>query len=115
MEIFHAARSNSTFTCTIILLSISIGALRHIIINLFGNAQKCTDSGSIWVSLTAEDVTNSIPKGEKLKSHASSAVILTIQDSGRGMSVDFLNKSLYTPFTQEDTFASGIGLGLSIV
>lgn len=115
MEIFHAARSRSTFAYPVISLTVSIGALRHIIINLFGNAQKYTDSGSIWVSLTAEDLTDSISKDETLKCHASSAVILTIQDSGRGMSADFLNKSLYTPFTQEDTFSHGIGLGLSIV
>lgn len=38
-----------------------------------------------------------------------------MSDSGRGISREFLKTKLFTPFSQEDTLASGTGLGMSIV
>lgn len=42
-------------------------------------------------------------------------VSLTIEDSGKGMSQDYLTHHLFKPFYQEDTLSPGTGLGLSIV
>jgi hypothetical protein len=42
-------------------------------------------------------------------------VTLTIEDSGKGMSQDYLTHHLFKPFYQEDTLSPGTGLGLSIV
>ena len=42
-------------------------------------------------------------------------VILTIEDSGKGMSQDYLTHHLFKPFYQEDSLSPGTGLGLSIV
>jgi hypothetical protein len=42
-------------------------------------------------------------------------VILTVSDSGKGISQDYLRHRLFTPFAQEDSFAPGTGLGLSLV
>ena len=42
-------------------------------------------------------------------------VTLTIEDSGRGMSQDYLTHHLFKPFYQEDILSPGTGLGLSIV
>jgi signal transduction histidine kinase len=81
--------------------------------NLFGNAQKYTSSGFILVQLRTKEV-------EK-RSGASNGVarqrmlVLNIIDSGRGMSSEYMERKLYTPFAQEDSFATGVGLGLSIV
>lgn len=38
-----------------------------------------------------------------------------MSDSGRGIGREFLKTKLFTPFSQEDTLASGTGLGMSIV
>ena len=40
---------------------------------------------------------------------------LTVRDTGQGISPDFIQTKLYTPFVQEDARAAGTGLGLSIV
>ncbi|RYP32978.1 hypothetical protein DL766_003702 [Monosporascus sp. MC13-8B] len=80
------------------------GALRRIVMNLLGNALKYTDSGYIVVSLLHESST----------SH-SVMFKLCIEDSGRGMSVEYQHTRLFAPFSQEDPFSNGTGLGLSIV
>lgn len=85
------------------------GALRRIIMNIFGNAQKYTSSGFILVQLRIKD-------DEDDERFVKRKVLsINIVDSGRGMSTEFMERKLYTPFAQEDTFATGVGLGLSIV
>lgn len=93
------------------------GAFRRIVMNLFGNAIKYTKQGFIRVHLTAKDIkdmplqrtsTNQDPP-------ASSVVILTISDSGQGISPDYLRTKLFTPFAQESPLNPGTGLGLSLV
>ena len=91
------------------------GALRRIIMNIFGNAQKYTDNGYIQISIRIEDLVRARAKGVQGMSSGKSAVSLLIKDSGRGISNDYLKHRLYTPFAQDDTFAPGVGLGLSIV
>ncbi|KAH9231831.1 hypothetical protein K456DRAFT_1751085 [Colletotrichum gloeosporioides 23] len=84
------------------------GALRRIIMNLFGNALKYTSSGFIKVQLRQEEVVHK-------SSRSASMVVLTVTDSGKGISEDFLRNKLFTPFSQEDALAPGTGLGLSLV
>jgi signal transduction histidine kinase/CheY-like chemotaxis protein len=85
------------------------GAWRRIVMNLFGNALKYTDTGAIRVSLRAG----------RLQSHSTGPQItmveLRVTDTGRGISQDYLKNRLYTPFAQEDSLSVGTGLGLSIV
>jgi CheY-like chemotaxis protein len=91
------------------------GAMRRIAVNLIGNALKYTKSGSVIVTLSASKViqdplrlSNDITTGRTLT--------FTIQDTGRGMSKEFMDNQLFLPFTQEDTTSShGVGLGMSIV
>lgn len=83
------------------------GALRRILTNILGNVLKYTDRGFVRVSLQVEEVEHE---------PARKLVQITVTDSGRGMSNDFLQTHLFLPFTQEDTVASeGVGLGMSIV
>ena len=86
------------------------GALRRIIMNLFGNSLKYTDRGVIVVSLTLTDAdgNSSVQSDEKL-------LEIIIKDTGKGISSEYLRSHLFTPFSQEDTLATGVGLGLSIV
>jgi CheY-like chemotaxis protein len=42
-------------------------------------------------------------------------VKLIVSDCGYGMSEDFVRHNIYLPFAQQDSVASGIGLGLSLV
>jgi signal transduction histidine kinase len=89
------------------------GALRRIIMNIFGNAMKYTENGHIKVRLETVQATE---KATGTRSNTSGElVVLTVSDTGKGISEDFLRARLYTPFAQEDTLAVGTGLGLSIV
>lgn len=88
---------------------VNVGAFRRIVMNLFGNALKHTRRGTITVSLTQELIrTRSRKKKERV-------VRLTVQDTGKGISADFLKHGLFRPFSQEDSLSPGAGLGLSLV
>jgi CheY-like chemotaxis protein len=87
------------------------GALRRIIMNLFGNAMKYTDAGRVTVQLEA----SSHSEGRSRRQGLEDLVTLTVTDTGKGISEEFLRGKLYTPFAQEDSLAVGTGLGLSIV
>ncbi|KAL4781804.1 hypothetical protein BJX76DRAFT_369575 [Aspergillus varians] len=86
------------------------GALRRIIMNIFGNAMKYTECGRVCIRLEAAE----FPDGRRSQP-AEDLVTLTVSDTGKGISEEFLRGRLYTPFAQEDTLAVGTGLGLSIV
>jgi signal transduction histidine kinase len=88
---------------------IDAGAWRRILMNLFSNAMKYTSTGFVKISLELEDDVSSRSKKPR------SNLTLRVHDSGKGISQEFLNHQLYKPFTQEDSLASGAGLGLSIV
>jgi len=81
------------------------GALRRIVMNLFGNALKYTSAGYIMVTLTVKQTTES----------ARTDALIRVIDSGKGMSAEFQRDRLFVPFMQEDQFQPGTGLGLSIV
>ena len=85
------------------------GAFRRIIMNLVGNALKFTESGSIMVSLRQDD-----PQQNHGGSHRT-MVRLTVSDTGKGISENYLRNDIFTPFSQEDSFVPGTGLGLSLV
>lgn len=89
------------------------GALRRIVMNIFGNAMKYTDSGHVTVRL--ETLKSSPSSKVKLRQESDELVAITVTDTGKGISEDFLRARLYMPFSQEDTLAVGTGLGLAIV
>lgn len=84
-----------------------IGSWRRVVMNIFGNAIKYTDSGHIQVSLRTSE-------GSKAAG-VPTTVTLSITDSGKGMSPHFLANKAFEPFSQESSFSAGTGLGLSIV
>lgn len=83
-----------------------VGAWKRIVMNLFGNAVKYTQSGHIHVSLKT---------GSATEEEGATAVTLSIKDSGAGMSPSFLANRAFQPFSQENPHSTGVGLGLSIV
>lgn len=91
------------------------GALRRVAVTLIGNALKHTKNGSMIVTLS---VSKKIldPRRVSNDLHTGCTVTFHIQDTGRGMSKDFMGIQLFLPFTQEDsTSTHGVGLGMSIV
>ncbi|PTD01216.1 hypothetical protein FCULG_00012759 [Fusarium culmorum] len=82
------------------------GAIRRIVMNIFGNSLKNTSQGTITVSLTQSE---SLIVGSQERT-----VTLVIEDSGRGISEEFLKNGIFKPFSQ-DELSTGIGLGLSFV
>lgn len=93
--------------------------LRRIMTNILGNALKYTSAGFVKVSLAVRhmDEKASGPDhlgGISLKN--AKLLEISVTDSGKGMSEEFLQRRLFSPFTQEDAVASeGVGLGMSIV
>ncbi|KAF2108362.1 hypothetical protein BDV96DRAFT_504582 [Lophiotrema nucula] len=84
-----------------------VGSWRRIVMNIFGNAVKYTESGFIHISL------RTAPRSKH--GTTSTPVTLTITDTGHGISQDFLANKMYQPYSQENPHATGTGLGLSIV
>ncbi|KAJ5294044.1 hypothetical protein N7508_008865 [Penicillium antarcticum] len=88
------------------------GALRRIIMNVFSNAVKYTDSGRVSLHLEAKEASENWSQEQGAK---EDMITLTVTDTGRGMSAEFLRGRLFIPFAQENSLAVGTGLGLSIV
>jgi signal transduction histidine kinase len=93
------------------------GALRRLIMNLLGNALKYTSHGYVRIKLDATDMDDLPGSGSQGSVDAipRSLVTLTVTDTGKGISADFLRSKLFMPFAQENSLSSGTGLGLSIV
>ncbi|KAG9738845.1 hypothetical protein KCU73_g9628, partial [Aureobasidium melanogenum] len=87
-------------------MMVCAGAWKRLVMNLFANALKYTEQGFVEVSLK---VVNDSKVPTKRLAH------LVVSDTGIGMSPEFLERSLYQPFVQENPIADGTGLGLSIV
>lgn len=81
------------------------GSFRRIVMNLVGNSLKYTKVGFVHVQL-APQIMEQSPIEE---------MVLTITDSGQGISPEYLKNKLFTPFAQESNQTPGIGLGLSLV
>ncbi|CZR54524.1 uncharacterized protein PAC_04408 [Phialocephala subalpina] len=88
---------------------IDAGAWRRVLMNLFSNAMKYTKAGFVKIEMEMEEDVAS----HKAKSRQN--LVLRVKDSGKGIGQEFLKHQLYKPFTQEDSLATGAGLGLSIV
>lgn len=84
--------------------TLASGGWRRICMNLVNNALKYTDSGYVRISMH-----------QKRRTRQHFEAILTITDSGKGMSQAFVNEDLFRDFTQEDTNADGVGLGMNVV
>ena len=80
--------------------------LRRVLQNLVGNAQKFTKRGYILV--TVREAPHS-PGSKKVP------IELSVIDTGKGMSKNFLDSQVFQPFSQEDPLQAGTGLGLAIV
>ncbi|EME44857.1 hypothetical protein DOTSEDRAFT_70797 [Dothistroma septosporum NZE10] len=90
-------------------VEIQPGGWTRIIMNLLTNALKYTTKGQIRVTLQAEDFEED-DDGTKMR-----RVRLSVEDTGKGMSEDFVRHGAWLPFKQEDPHSKGTGLGLSIV
>ncbi|KAJ5495899.1 hypothetical protein N7539_001015 [Penicillium diatomitis] len=80
------------------------------------NALKYTSSGHVRLLLESEErAETSSRMFTRRDGNKQRNVVITVSDTGKGISEDFLRNRLYTPFAQEDNLAVGSGLGLSIV
>jgi signal transduction histidine kinase len=76
---------------------------QRIVGHLLSNALRATTQG--YVAVTVEDVTqvNTLPAGYD-SPMTTSIVTITIEDTGCGMSPEFVDRMLATPFTKADEF-----------
>jgi signal transduction histidine kinase len=81
-------------------LPVDAGVWNRFVMNIFGNALKYTKAGRIEVSLRM------LQKADA--AGLSNYVCLRVEDTGRGMSADYLKYRLFTPFAQEDSYAPGM-------
>ncbi len=88
-----------------------VGAFRRVVMNLFGNSLKYTQSGYIKVKL--EEIGRST---SDLQEHENCSIIqLTVEDTGCGISPQFMKSKLFVPFSQDCSLNPGTGLGLSLI
>ncbi|KFY88457.1 hypothetical protein V500_06345 [Pseudogymnoascus sp. VKM F-4518 (FW-2643)] len=88
------------------------GALRRIIMNTVSNAMKFTNTGFVLIQLRVKQADGR--QSDPTSKMGQKILALNVIDSGRGMSKQYMERKLYTPFAQEDPFIPGVGLGLSI-
>lgn len=83
--------------------------LQRILSNVLSNSIKYNREGG---SVTIEVHDEAIPANKQRFNY-----IITIQDTGVGMSQEFIDKKLFVPFAREDnaTNITGTGLGMAIV
>lgn len=91
------------------------GALRRIIMNVFGNALKYTQGGFVSVKVEIQRKCAGMDSMSSSDNSGSEIVVLTVSDTGKGISNEYLRTNIFTPFSQEDTLSPGTGLGLSLV
>ena len=84
------------------------GALRRILMNVFGNSLKYTSRGMIKVSLQQEALAGNGRRSRRI-------IRLVVEDTGKGISEDYLQNHLFHAFSQENSLDSGTGLGLNLV
>jgi signal transduction histidine kinase len=82
---------------------LSASSYGRIVMNLFGNALKFTESGYVHISVRSENYTDN-----------TGFVVLKISDSGIGMNARFLEKA-FEPFRKQNQYTAGTGVGLSVV
>ncbi|OBS25977.1 hypothetical protein FPOA_06509 [Fusarium poae] len=90
------------------LFRFHVGAVRRIVMNIVGNALKYTSDGSINIKLTHK-------LASVRRRRAEQVVCFTVTDTGKGISEDFLHRTIFKPFSQEDDLSPGTGIGLSLV
>lgn len=83
----------------------SPGAVSRIVMNLVGNALKFTPTGNICIDLEPSD------DDDPSRVH----VRLRVEDTGVGMTPHFRKNHLFAPYRQENHFAPGVGLGMSVL
>ncbi|KAG9643487.1 hypothetical protein KCU64_g11747, partial [Aureobasidium melanogenum] len=91
------------------LLCFEGGAWKRLVMNLTGNSLKYTKDGFVYINLTSQQ----LPRNDE--GPKRSRITLTIIDTGRGMSKEYLQNRLFRPFAQENPLDPGAGLGLSMV
>jgi signal transduction histidine kinase len=69
-------------------------ALKRVISNLAGNAVKYTEAGWVRIRLRTEDMEPDVQGNKRAR------MILSVSDSGKGISREFLKTKLFTPFSQ---------------
>ncbi len=102
---FVAENTDWRFLC-------SPGAIRRIVMNLISNSLKYTQQG--WIRIELKRADTKAVLGDLQDARESTAVI-TVTDTGQGMSADYLETKLFQPFSKDNTTAPGSGLGLSLV
>jgi signal transduction histidine kinase/ActR/RegA family two-component response regulator len=90
------------------LQKVESGAWKRIVMNLVGNALKYTETGVIEITLKTLQFTGD-------DGHPRNDILLSVQDTGIGISEEYLQYHLFTSFSQENSMMPGTGLGLSIV
>ncbi|CAB4395335.1 unnamed protein product [Rhizophagus irregularis] len=107
------------------------GALKQLLMNIIGNSMKFTKKGYVLISLASlsysslsdqykkhagvQDTTTTTTDTSSSSSSNKIHALITITDTGCGISPSFLSTNMFQPFSQENSLQVGTGLGLSIV
>ncbi|PWN52559.1 hypothetical protein IE53DRAFT_273410 [Violaceomyces palustris] len=99
---------------------VSTDLIKRLAHKLISNALRFTTEGFVEISLAPaiasprdEDVENQLDAEEPPKA-SKNFIELVIEDSGEGMTEEFLSDHLFEPFVKADAFKSGAGLSMTL-
>jgi signal transduction histidine kinase len=92
---------------------VSVDSFRKVAKKLIDNAMKFTSGeGFVEVSLAPHRMQDVQEDG--IDRPTRNYVRMTVEDTGRGMTNDFVSDVLFTPFAKADKFKSGAGLSMAL-
>ncbi len=107
--------SISTNLCTdLSKIKADQGQIQQVIMNLVINSRDAMPTGGLIKIETSNITINEINEAEKLNINCGDYIILSISDTGTGMTKDTMDK-LFEPFFTTKEIGKGTGLGLSTV
>lgn len=94
---------------------VSIDAFRKVARKLIDNAMRfTTGEGFVEISLAPHRKEDIDSNDDQRKQITKSYLRLSVEDTGTGMTNDFVSDELFTPFAKADKFKSGAGLSMAL-
>jgi PAS domain S-box-containing protein len=107
-------RLATSLTPDLWLVKADRGQIEQVILNLVVNARDAMPEGGELMIATANEVLDAPPKGSPSDPQPGPSVVISVSDTGTGMTAD-VKARIFEPFFTTKGLGKGTGLGLSVV